>query len=190
MKVDSRLCIELTNRTVGPDTQSKTPCPAWRVEFDSVSISLPSWHKEFDSLQRDFYVLIDSLTGRLIVIYSTPILPKTKASAILKEAVSDTLNKIVRNVTPSVPAKSFASVLDQAVGSNPSRAVQIVATCVVEQPQPGEPVMCVWHIWGIGVHPFSFHREYAPDELGIMLTKIDATTGRSMIIEGGRSPFE
>ena len=189
-KVDSRLCLADTSQSERQGNQNTVTCPVWKVKFDSVSISLPSWHKGFDSLQRDFSVLIDSSTGRLIAIYSTPIPPKAKASDILKETVSDTTYKTIKNATWQVPEKSFAAALNKAIGSNPARAVQIVATCVVEQPQPGEPIMCVWHIWGIGVHPFSFHREFAPDELGTSRTVVDATTGDPMMIDGPFFQFD
>ena len=160
--------------------------PVWLVQLKGVRIETSKWPRSWVERYnpKDFTAVIDSATGRLFKIYSTaeiqdsnlaPEPPPGVAAVEMKQTGEEYIG-----FPGEPPEVSFLQALGAASGSDPLRAREILAVCVIETDKfvdGGEPKV-VWCITGRGIEPLDLHPTKAPLYMrNRRRTIIDATTG-------------
>ena len=179
-------CMTLPEDNTPFLNDSVTGRPVWIVQLNDVRISSPNWLSSWIDRYnpKSYTAVIDSATGRLFKIYSTaevedpdlaPEPPADIAAVKLKTTGEEYLG-----FPSQPPLVTFSQALAQASGSDPLRAKEILAVCVIESDKfvdGGEPRV-VWCITGRGIEPLDIHPTKAPLYMrNRRRTIIDATTG-------------
>ena len=163
----------------------------WIVELRNVRLDLPSWNSNWvdEYNPKSFTAIIDSVTGRLLNIYTSvpsddpnlaPEPPADTAAAMMRQTGEEYLG------FPSAPPQvTFLQALDQAGGSDPLRAEELLAVCVEHKDEylnGGKP-QPVWCITGRGIEPLEFTPSNKPRYMRNRRRSIvDATTGKLLRI--------
>lgn len=181
------ICVRLENDNTPFLRDSVIGRPVWLLEIRNVEIRIPDPNTKWEGpyCLRSFTVVIDSTAGWFIRIFSTAEEPDTN---LAPEPPADTAASMMRATGevwvrfPDTPPKvPFFQAVNEAAGSDPFSAKEILAVCVVETDKfknEGKPTT-VWSITGRGITPFELHPTKAPLYMrNRNRSIIDATTGK------------
>jgi hypothetical protein len=160
----------------------------WKVYIGGVKLDLPDWYAVDSQPGRTFEILIDAETGRCFGAYArchgcdpnlSPEPPSDSSTAQLRSST-----ETFKGFLGEPPPVTLAQALNAAVGSNPVKAKEIVAVCVMwsYMDKPAKPV---WSIIGRGIPPLDFRdtdRLRPLFKRNRMRTVVDATNGKSIMV--------
>lgn len=161
----------------------------WRVKMNKVFLDLSNCGRQFVENQqpKNYEAWIDSATGVMYKIFSEPVMndpdlapepPADTATAMMRSS-----GDIYLGFPTKPPAVSFLEALNNAAGSNPLMAKEIIAWCVLISDSDGSS-MPVWQIIGRGIPPFEIHpRPHLPMyHRNRQRSTVDATTGNLLSV--------
>ena len=121
----------------------------WVVRLDSVYLDMPGWYPDWVQRHnpKSFIALIDSATGQLYAVYSYVC---GDVELPVPEELTGQTDEWSAGLVVNPPPVGLLKALDAAVGSNPLKAKQIVAVCVLYKRLRPKPYP-VWCILGRGI---------------------------------------
>ena len=156
----------------------------WKIKFESVFLDYKNWHPDWVARYnpKTFYVLLEPESGALLKIFSvmdepdSNIAPEPTASATTQWYQQR--GDIFLSTVTEAPKFSFYEALEQASGSSPLKAKEIIAWLTMMKIQQDTIPHPVWVILGRGAPVVGIIEPPGPEyKKNRWVSYVDASTG-------------